>query len=432
MAQTEQTSSRPFADALSYAVPVATLMFCFTVFSMYTVIVKLALNDGTSPLVLAFLREVLALAVLMPSSYLRVKWMERSGGKVLKFWIAQEDWTWIMLLGLAMVWGVQLLSALALKAVTALNYALLAPTVPPMCLAFALLTGHEHFDRHSRNSWIKLGGIAVAAVGTIVVAATASSEAGAASSSAVIIGNVLLFGNKICIAIYPIIEKKLILKGYEPVAIVAWGYASGSALTLLSVIPYLVLAPSGGWDISASGWRAICFAAFLTSALNYSLMIFVNKRCGPVLVMAFYPWQAICTPLLASVFLGSILSANDVVGGVIVILGLSLCVLAKYRERDVVAAVAATAAAAAAAAASSSSFPQPQVTVVDGDTAPIDPASKPFAAAYVSNGAGVGGEGDADVVEASDGSVKFAPLVPTQGGSNGGEGGAGAVSATPR
>ena len=68
MAQTGQTVplNRPFADALSYAVPVVTLMFCFTVFSMYTVIVKLALNDGTSPLVLAFLREVLALAVSAP------------------------------------------------------------------------------------------------------------------------------------------------------------------------------------------------------------------------------------------------------------------------------------------------------------------------------------------------------------------------------
>ena len=279
------------------------------------------------------------------------------------------------LLGLSMVWGVQLLSALALKAVTALNYALLAPSVPPMCLAIALLTGYEFFDRHSRDSWLKVAGIVICVVGSVLIALTASSEAGGAASRSVIIGNVLLFCNKISIAVYPIIEKKLLGKGYDPVVIVAWGYFSGSCLTLLSVIPYLVLdtsAATGGpspWNISAAGWRAICYAAFLTSAFNYSAMIFVNKKIGPVLVMAFYPYQAVCTPILASIFLGSVLSTNDVVGGIIIVVGLALCVLAKWRERGAVAkadqasaaraGTAAAAAAAAAATATTSDLPLP-------------------------------------------------------------------------
>ena len=321
---------------LEYILPVATLVLCFTIFSGYTVIVKAALNDGTSPLVLAFLREVLALAVLMPYSYWRVQRVVASagGGERRRFWLAQEDWGWAALLGLSMVWGVQLLSALALKAVTALNYALLAPSVPPMCLAVALLTGYEYFDRRSRDSWLKVSGIVISVIGSVLVALTASSEAGATASRSVIIGNVLLFANKICIAVYPIIEKKLLGKGYDPVVIVAWGYFSGSCLTLLSVIPYLVLdtsAATGGpspWSISPAGWRAICYAAFLTSAFNYSAMIMVNRKVGPVLVMAFYPWQAICTPILASIFLGSVLSTNDIVGGIIIIVGLALCVLA--------------------------------------------------------------------------------------------------------
>jgi hypothetical protein len=168
-----------------------------------------------------------------------------------------------------------------------------------------------------------------------------SAEAGGKASTTVIIGNILLFGNKISIATYPIIEKKMIEKGYDPVSIVAWGYASGSALTLLGVIPYLVLdagaaAASGAaspFNISGSGWLAICYAAFLTSAFNYAAMIWVNRRVGPVLVMMFYPWQAVCTPLLAFLFLGSTLSSNDVVGGLLIVAGLALCVVAKWRER---------------------------------------------------------------------------------------------------
>lgn len=329
--------------AIDYVIPVCTLALCFTIFSGYTIVVKQALNDGTSPLVLAFLREILALSVLMPYSFMTVRWRSRQpgGGGVGAFWISQSDWGWIILLGLSMVYGVQLLSALALKAVTALNYALLAPSVPPMCLALSLLTGYEYFDRHSRESWLKVGGIAVCVVGSIVVAVTASAEAGGKASTTVIIGNILLFGNKISIATYPIIEKKMIEKGYDPVSIVAWGYASGSALTLLGVIPYLVLdagaaAASGAaspFNISGSGWLAICYAAFLTSAFNYAAMIWVNRRVGPVLVMMFYPWQAVCTPLLAFLFLGSTLSSNDVVGGLLIVAGLALCVVAKWRER---------------------------------------------------------------------------------------------------
>ena len=360
------------STALGYALPVATLILCFTIFSAYTVIVKAALNDGTSPLVLAFLREIIALLVLMPYAYIRAR---QTGAR---FWIAAEDWGWLVLLGFLMVWCVQLLSALALKAVSALNYALLAPSVPPLCLAASLLTGYEYFDRRSPDSWLKIAGIVIASVGTVVVAVSASGAAGSASAS-VVVGNVLLFVNKIGIALYPLVEKKL-LSRYDAVSIVAWGYATGSALTLLSVIPYLVLgdatAASGArspWAISPSGWLAIFFAGLFTSAFNYAAMIEVNKRCGPVLVMAFYPYQAIATPILASIFLGSSLSSNDVVGGVVIVVGLALCVVAKWRERGAVAAAAAAHHSAALPAAAAAA----PAVLSAGALAPLAPPPPP-------------------------------------------------------
>lgn len=263
-----------------YLLPVLTLTFCFTIFSAYTVVVKIALSDNTSPLVLAFLREVIALGILMPYSWITVA---RRPVAERKFWIEQEDAIFIIFLGLTMGFGVQVLSALALKNISALNYALLAPSVPPMNLSISIFTGYEYFSRHSRNSWLKVSGIIISVIGSIAVALTASAEA-SKSGGNVILGNILLFGNKICIAIYPIIEKRLLKKGYDPVAIVAWGYLAGSSLTLLSIIPAIVLDCGGGasFNISFSGWIAVLYASILTSALNYSLMVSmeVNFHCS--------------------------------------------------------------------------------------------------------------------------------------------------------
>jgi len=45
------------------------------------------------------------------------------------------------------------------------------------------------------------------------------------------------------------------------------------------------------WEIPPAGVGAILYAGLLSSALNYSMMAWVNKRTSPVLVMAFYPLQ---------------------------------------------------------------------------------------------------------------------------------------------
>jgi hypothetical protein len=49
--------------------------------------------------------------------------------------------------------------------------------------------------------------------------------------------------------------------------------------------------------------------------------------------MAFYPYQAFATPILAFIFLGSTVTINDAAGGIVIIIGLFICVYAKWRER---------------------------------------------------------------------------------------------------
>ena len=97
------------AAALGHIAPIAVLLLCFAIFSGYTVLAKIALLGGTNPLVLAFLRELIATAVLMPA---RVYTERKKAIEKRRFAPAFEDSGHFMVLGAVMVYGVQLVSAL--------------------------------------------------------------------------------------------------------------------------------------------------------------------------------------------------------------------------------------------------------------------------------------------------------------------------------
>jgi drug/metabolite transporter (DMT)-like permease len=327
--ESNESKTTSYAQAFRfYLGPTLILLLAFAIFSFYVIITKVALTGGTSPLVLALLREVIAVSILYPYGYFmeRRKPIETRG----LLFIESSDFLYVFLLGLTMGWGTQLLSAISLKEITPLNYALFAPLTAPMCLCFSVLLGYEYFNRSNRASWLKVAGIVIAVIGGIITALTASAEAGSGSKR-VLLGNIFLFLNKVSIALYPIIEKKL-LKKYPPVIIVANGYATGAFLTLLSIIPSIALDSSISFDIPASGWWAILYSGVFVSSLNYSLMIFVNQKLSPAYVMMFYPMQAVFVPTFAYFLLGSSVSPYDLIGGFIIIAGLFLCVYAKFQE----------------------------------------------------------------------------------------------------
>ena len=312
-------------QALRFALPFFGLLLAYTLFSLYTVLTKLALNEGTSPLVLAFLREVLATAVLLPLAFAN-EWRQ---GTPERFWPSEADRPAFVALGLAMIWCVQLLSALSLEHLSANTYALLAPTVPVICCFAAIVTGYEAFNTASVASWAKVGAIVITVTGATIIAVGAYVNSPGRDKGNVVLGLLLLLTNKIGIGIYPIMEKRL-MKRYRPFTIVAWGYASGAALVLLSIIPCAT--STSLWHIGPAGWTSICFSAFITSAFNYSLMAQINKITSPVLVMSFYPWQSICTPLLSMAILGAPLASSDAGGGFVICVGLLALAYARWRE----------------------------------------------------------------------------------------------------
>ena len=174
----DQKLRRDCGAAFGHISPILVLLLCFGIFSGYTVLAKIALTGGTNPLVLAFLRELIALLVLLPSMVYSER---RKPLELRRYFPSIEDSGNFMVLGAVMVYGVQLISALvglpgsgaskhlqdplsphprdhqALSRVSTLNYALLAPLVPILTTTLALLTGFELFRRDAWPSWLKVG-----------------------------------------------------------------------------------------------------------------------------------------------------------------------------------------------------------------------------------------------------------------------------------
>jgi drug/metabolite transporter (DMT)-like permease len=310
--------------------PWAALCVTFTIFSLYTVLMKKAIADGSNPIVLAFLRELIASSVLLPIAYLSQR--RKPDIATRRFLPRSEHLGHFILLGALMIWGVQLLSALALQHLSANTYAIFAPSVPVFCLVVALVFGYERFNRRERASWLKLAAVLLTAGGALFIALHAYAGSTGSQKNA-LIGIGMLLSNKVSVASYPVLEKRL-LKEYDALVVVAWGYAFGALQVLMSVIPCVT--ETSAWSISSSGIGAIAYSSLLSSAFNYAVMIQVNKAVGPVAVMAAYPLQSVMTPLLSYAILGAGFEWSDAIGGAIIVGGLLLLIFARREERQTV------------------------------------------------------------------------------------------------
>ena len=252
------------------------MLVVMTVFAGYTVLMRGAISHGSNPLVLGLLREVLALSILLPFA-----WLKERGQAAPNFWPRPADAGHFFILGLLMIWCVQLLSAMALQFITAGQYSLFAPSVPVFCLLTAWLMGQETIDR-SWASKLKVASVAVTLLGAVIISVTAylSSSGGGRNP---IVGFAYLLVNKAAVGAYPV-QQRVLLAHYPIHTVVAWGYAAGALLTLMSAATCAT--DAAAWAVSDSGWAAILYSACLSSAFNYMAMAWVNKRVSPLFVMA--------------------------------------------------------------------------------------------------------------------------------------------------
>ncbi len=245
-------------------------------FSANYIISKLAMN-AFSPLVFAYLRVVGSAVILNALVHDRTP-------------VTRED-SW-RLAGYSLL-GVVLNQSLFLGglSLTSAHVAVMMTTIPAFALAAAIVVGRE------RATAAKIGGIALAAAGALLVVAGEGFE-GARKS---LIGDLFILGNSLCYALYLVLSKPIMAR-LSARRVIAWIFALGTVLML----------PISAWPMLHQDWRHIPAQAWLALALvilgptvaAYLLNAWALANAESSLVATYTYLQPVTTILLAALFLG--------------------------------------------------------------------------------------------------------------------------------
>lgn len=127
-----------------------------------------------------------------------------------------------------------------------------------------------------------------------------------------------------------VLLQKNVLKKYPPITVNALSYAVGVGCLFMSVI--------GGqghaerWILPVDAIWPLMYAAILSSFLCYTLQTWANKRTSPSIVTAFYPLQVVASAVLSIFAFGHILTAPEIIGACLVLLGLFFVVASRHQE----------------------------------------------------------------------------------------------------
>ena len=316
------------ADGLApLLLPAALLVVVQLNFSLYSVLGSAAFHSGTSPIVFALLRDVVACCCFVPALLLEAR---QARASPLRLVPRAEHALHFFALAATGVWGSQLMSALAIANLSAPIYGLVKPCVPVVTLAVAVAAGQHAFNLRTRASQLVVLGVLAAVGGAafIVAASYVDRESANALLGAGYLGLYMCANGS-----YPIVQKHVLSTlDYSPLLVTTWTYLVGTLLILMSAVT--AAPPAAEWALTPTGTAGVLFSGVLSTFFNYSAMTWVNQRTTGVFVSSFFPLQSFLTPLLAALTLGARIFPADYAGGVVIMFGLGCCTAAQLLQQQ--------------------------------------------------------------------------------------------------
>jgi drug/metabolite transporter (DMT)-like permease len=129
-----------------------------------------------------------------------------------------------------------------------------------------------------------------------------------------------MFAGVVAWAYYTVIAKRL--AGADQIVVIAWVSIIGTAMLLPFGIVELLQGPTPRPSLAA--WLGTLFLGGIGSALAYVVYSWVLRELDASLVGAYFTLDPIVGVATAIGFLGEVLSAGQVAGGVIALLGMWL------------------------------------------------------------------------------------------------------------
>lgn len=269
------------------------------------------------PLQVGWLRIVLGTAIMLPI-YIAVKRARKLRTPT------RGDIPRLIVLGMFGIVANQLLFICGMRLTTPINGALLYAFTPAMVLlAAALFLGERLTVR-------KVVGILVALVGVLLV--LSGGDGGLTQRLFALThwnqGDILILIAVVTWALYTLLGKAL-LKRYDPLTIVAWAFGVACVMMLLAT-PWMM----AGFDpatLTLPAMLDVLYLAGMTSVIAFTLWYFALQRleAGQVAVFANLPPPT--TALLTWLVFGTLPGWTVVVGGLLVLCGVSVVQFSRQR-----------------------------------------------------------------------------------------------------
>jgi drug/metabolite transporter (DMT)-like permease len=272
------------------------------------VVVKIALEEGLSPIEIATFRFLIAGALFITAVLAEKK--RKSDYRLL---VKKKDFPALLLLALtgvtfffiAQYTGIQMAGA----SIAAILVCLLSPV---LITVFSRIIFKERLVKRQAL------GIGIAAVGTFIVIVGGTLDV--SGSSTFFLGSLILLSTPILWATYSLLGKK-IMESYSPFLVVAYANALGG---LCLIPPYLAENSYQITKIGFNGWSAILYLAITCSFIGYYIWLYVMKKTGAAITSSFLFAEPLVTVSFATQFAGERLSSLIIVGGILIFVGVFL------------------------------------------------------------------------------------------------------------
>lgn len=319
----------PVKDTIAKYLPFALLVVAAAIFGAWALVAKAAIQRGADPFVFAFYRAAGGTVVL--SAVLLFNKDLTPGGKGVFGMPVFPRSTLLRFFGLGLAMTANITGLIiSVKFLSALTVSVFQPTIPVVTFIVSVILGIEEM------SVLKLCSIAMSVVGAgIVITMGETHQVGAAGNmSGALIGAGFLLMNVTGTSLYFIFAKE-VLQTYAPVFVTTCSYIVTSCIMFTCALVSQG-ANTFEWKLHSDPtlWLCAAYAIFLQTALNYSILAWVNKRTTPTVGTCFTPMQPVCATLFSWAFLDIIPTLMQLVGGVIIVTGLMFYVKAQADDEE--------------------------------------------------------------------------------------------------
>jgi drug/metabolite transporter (DMT)-like permease len=218
-------------------------------------------------------------------------------------------------LGFLGIFANQLLYVFGLQLTSAINAAIIMPSIPVCVALIAWATGTEPMTR------AKALGVSLAVAGALAIL----DPSRLAHASGSLLGNALLLGNCLVYAFYLVLQRDLLLR-YHPLTVVSWAFGFGGLGIVAVSAP--TLARTDFSHLTTGGWVALAYIAVIPSGVNYALNSWALVRSSPALVATYTTLQPVAAAVLAIFILGEHATWQEALGFGLIAAGL-MCVSRK-------------------------------------------------------------------------------------------------------